>query len=120
MPGCSPSLLAGLAAARREVGGERVEVGLAAHAEREPAHARDRALAQDERVVQPLLPAAQVERARCALAHDQPEQVDVVALGGGEVEHDQLGPGGADDVVGRLRRCGRDEIAGCAHEATRD
>ena len=71
-------------------------------------------------MVQPLLPAAQVERAGCALAHDQAEQVDVEALGGGEVEHDQLGPGRPDDVVGRPRRCRVGELARCAHGATAD
>ena len=94
----------GRAAARGEIGRERVEVVLAAHPEREAPEARDGPLAQDERVVQPLLPAAQVERARRALAHEQPEQVDVEVLGGGEVEHGELGPGGPDDVVGRAAR----------------
>ncbi len=69
-------------------------------------------------MVQPLLPAAQVQRTRRALADDQAEQVDVEALGRCEVEHDELGPGGADDVEGRPRRCRRGEIAGSAHAAT--
>ena len=74
-----------------------VEVALGANAEREPRARRAAAPAQHQRVVQALLPAAQVERVGGAGADDEPEQVDVEVLGRGEV---------GDRAARRRRRAG--------------
>ncbi len=80
---------------------------LARDAEGRAAAGRERRLTQHERVVQPLLPAAQVQRVVAAIADDEAEQIDVEALGRGEVRDHQLRVGGAHDVERRRGlRCG--------------
>ena len=48
--------------------------------EPEPGRGRDRGPSQHQRVVQTLLPAAQVDRVRRPFGHDHAEQLDVEAL----------------------------------------
>ena len=65
------------AAAPGEIGLDQVEVVVRADAEGEALHADRVGAAEDERMVHPLLPAAQVEGFVGARRHDQPQQVDV-------------------------------------------
>ena len=89
---------AGFATELLVVGLGLVDLLLGANAEGEGGDTCDRALAQNEVVVDELLEGAQVDRVVVLFGDDEAEDVDVELAGGREVGDDEVHVGAAQDV----------------------